>query len=84
MVHKYSSFTGPLGEEIFEAYAENKTPAAYRIFWYYGPGKNNITIIAILRPILDPGGSLPLNSLRPIILLYTFPQPTNGFFAKYS
>lgn len=45
--HKYSSLEGPLGEEIFEAYAENKTPAAYRIFWYYGPDKKQITIIAI-------------------------------------
>jgi hypothetical protein len=45
--HKYSSLHGPKGEEIFEAYAENNTPAAYRIFWYYGPGKNTITILAI-------------------------------------
>ena len=45
--HKFSSRQGPSGEEIFEAYAENKTAAAYRIFWYYGPGKNVITIIAI-------------------------------------
>jgi hypothetical protein len=45
--HKYSSLQGPSGEEVFEAYAENNTPAAYRIFWYYGPGKKQITIIAI-------------------------------------
>jgi hypothetical protein len=45
--HKYSALTGPNGEEIFEAYAENRTPAAYRIFWFYGPGKKEITIIAI-------------------------------------
>jgi len=45
--HKYSSLSGPDDEEIFEAYAENNTPAAYRIFWYYGPNKNEITIIAI-------------------------------------
>lgn len=45
--HKYSSLVGENGEEIFEAYAENKTPAAYRIFWHYGPGKGVITIIAI-------------------------------------
>lgn len=30
--HKYSSLSSPQGEEIFEAYAENNTPAAYRIF----------------------------------------------------
>jgi hypothetical protein len=45
--HKFSSLSGPSGEEIFEAYAENNTPAAYRIFWFYGPGKKEITIIAI-------------------------------------
>lgn len=45
--HKFQSLSGPNGEEIFEAYAENKTPAAYRIFWYYGPKKNEITIFAI-------------------------------------
>lgn len=46
--HKYKSISGPNGEEIFEVYAENKTPAAYRIFWYYGPKQRNITIIAIV------------------------------------
>ncbi|MGD0075854.1 MAG: hypothetical protein ABSD31_16155 [Candidatus Binataceae bacterium] len=45
--HKYESLKGPRGEEVFEAYAENRTPAAYRIFWFYGPGKNEITIVAI-------------------------------------
>jgi hypothetical protein len=45
--HKYSSLSGPRGEDVFEAYAENKTPAAYRIFWFYGPEKKEITIIAI-------------------------------------
>lgn len=45
--HKYTAVLGPEGEEIFEAYAENKTPAAYRIFWYYGPNRNQITIVAI-------------------------------------
>ncbi len=45
--HKYSALVGPDGKEIIEAYAENKTPAAYRIFWFYGPGKKEITIIAI-------------------------------------
>lgn len=45
--HKYTSLQGPFGEEVFEAYAENKTPAAYRIFWYYGPNKKQITILAI-------------------------------------
>src|SRR5476651_393102 len=46
--HKYSAIKGLNGEEIFEAYAENNTPVAYRIFWHYGPDKKNITIIAII------------------------------------
>lgn len=45
--HKYHSLQGKNGEEIFEAYAENNTAAAYRIFWHYGPEKKIITIIAI-------------------------------------
>ena len=45
--HKYESLRRPRGEEVFEAYAENRTPAAYRIFWFYGPGKDEITIVAI-------------------------------------
>jgi hypothetical protein len=45
--HKYSSLKGICGEDVFEAYAENNTPAAYRIFWHYGPEKNTITIVAI-------------------------------------
>lgn len=45
--HEYSSISAPDGSKVFEAYAENNTPAAYRIFWHYGPDKNEITIIAI-------------------------------------
>jgi hypothetical protein len=47
--HKYDSLKGPRGEEVFEAYAENRTPAAYRMFWYYGPAQGRITVIAITR-----------------------------------
>jgi hypothetical protein len=46
--HEYHSLKGPQGEKVFEAYAQQKTSGAYRIFWYYGPGKNVISIIAIL------------------------------------
>lgn len=45
--HEYSSLKGPKGEKVFEAYAEQNTPAAYRVFWYYGPDKGQITIFAI-------------------------------------
>jgi hypothetical protein len=45
--HEYSILKGPNGEKVFEAYAEQNTPAAYRVFWYYGPSRGIITIFAI-------------------------------------
>lgn len=45
--HPFMSLSGPNGEKVFEAYAQQKTPAAYRLFWYYGPSKGKITIFAI-------------------------------------
>jgi hypothetical protein len=45
--HQFFSLKGPNGEKVFEAYAEQKTPAAYRVFWFYGPSKGKITIFAI-------------------------------------
>jgi len=47
--HEYASIENPYDkkQKVFEAYAQNKTPGAYRIFWCYGPGKKEITIIAI-------------------------------------
>lgn len=46
-IHKFSSKNGPDREEIFEAYAENNTPGAYRIFWYYGAHKKQIIVLSI-------------------------------------
>ncbi len=45
--HEFRSIDGPDGEKVFEAYAQQKTPAAYRIFWFYGPSRGKITILAI-------------------------------------
>ena len=45
--HKYTDLSRKVGVEVFEAYAENKTPGAYRIFWHYGPNKSELTILAI-------------------------------------
>jgi hypothetical protein len=47
--HQFFSLKGPNGEKVLEAYAEQKTPAAYRVFWFYGPSKGKITIFAITR-----------------------------------
>jgi len=45
--HKYDSLQGVRGEEVWESYVEQRTAAAYRIFWHYGPGRHEITILAI-------------------------------------
>ena len=45
--HKYDAMVGPNKEEVFESYAQNKTPGAYRIFWHYGPSSGKITILDI-------------------------------------
>jgi hypothetical protein len=46
--HEFVSLRGPKGEKVFEAYAEQDTPGAYRILWYYGPLKGIITILVIM------------------------------------
>ena len=45
--HEFTSLKEPSGEKVFEAYAEQSTLAAYRVFWCYGPTKDQITILAI-------------------------------------
>lgn len=45
--HKYDSLQGARGEGVWESYVEQRTAAAYRIFWHYGPGQREITILAI-------------------------------------
>lgn len=35
--HEYHNLTGPDGEKIFESYAQQNTPGAYRIFGTMGP-----------------------------------------------
>jgi hypothetical protein len=47
--HEYASLAHPFDPKgkVFEAYAQNSTPGAYRIFWCYGPEKGEMTILAI-------------------------------------
>ena len=45
--HKNQSMSRIFSQEVFEAYAQNKTPAAFRVFWYYGPNQGGITVLAI-------------------------------------
>lgn len=45
--HEFTSLSGPAGEKVFEAYVENRTPGAWRIFWYYGPDPGMIRVLNI-------------------------------------
>jgi hypothetical protein len=45
--HEISELSRRHGLKIFQSYLENKTPAAGRMFWAYGPDKGDITILAI-------------------------------------
>ena len=62
--HQYHSLTRRYGVKIFEAYVQQDTPGAYRVFWHYGPDeldKNGrhvpvITIISITPHPLPPTG----------------------------
>jgi hypothetical protein len=54
--HEFTSLSGANGEKVFEAYVQNSTPGAYRIFWHYGPDEMKatkripvITILSITR-----------------------------------
>jgi hypothetical protein len=50
--HKFKSLRGPNGEEVFEAYVQQHTPGAYRVFFYYGPdrmeGKRRIPVLSVV------------------------------------
>ena len=39
--------SGPNGEPAWEAYVENQTPGARRIWFMYGPATGTITILSI-------------------------------------
>lgn len=50
--HEYQSLEGVKGERLWEAYAQNKTPGAYRVFFHYGPdegsGKKRVPVVTIV------------------------------------
>lgn len=47
--HVFHSLEHPYNpkDKVFEAYVQQHTPAAYRLFWCFGPKQGQITVIAI-------------------------------------
>jgi hypothetical protein len=57
--HEYESLTRRYGKKVFEAFVQQNSPAAYRIFWHYGPDEisqngERIAMITILAVIPRP------------------------------
>ena len=45
--HEIDALTRRYGLKVFQSYLENQTPKAGRIYWVYGPGKGEITVIGL-------------------------------------
>lgn len=56
--HEYESISGLHGERVWEAYAQNRTPGAFRIFFHYGPdessGKKRVPVLTIVAITAHP------------------------------
>lgn len=57
--HEFTSLSTK-DRKVFEAYAQNHTPGAYRLLWYYGPDerdpktRKNIPVITVFAIIPHP------------------------------
>ncbi|MCX7038344.1 MAG: hypothetical protein NT005_04335 [Spirochaetes bacterium] len=45
--HEIDALSRRYGERVWQSYLENDTPGAGRIFWVYGPGQAEITVIGV-------------------------------------
>jgi hypothetical protein len=69
--HEITDLTRRYGRKVFQSYLENNTPAAGRVFWVYGPGEGEITVIG-LEPHPEDRKSrgydrVSLSSLPPVV-----------------
>ena len=57
--HEFESLTRRYGRKVFEAYAQQHTPGAYRVYWHYGDDEldengKRIPIITVIDLIPHP------------------------------
>ena len=45
--HDIAALTARYGMRVWQSYLQNDTPAAGRVFWVYGPDRQDITIIGL-------------------------------------
>lgn len=67
--HTNSALTERFGKTIWQSYLENKRSKARRMFWAYGPDRQEITIVA-----LDPHPESGKNGAYDRIELSDFPD----------
>src|SRR4051794_34492986 len=49
-VHRFKGETCPHGDTLWEAYAQNRTSGAYRIFFCYPPEKRGCILVVAITP----------------------------------
>lgn len=45
--HEITDLTTRYGRKVFQSYLENNTPAAGRLFWVYGPARQQLTVVGL-------------------------------------
>ena len=45
--HEIGGLTVRYGQKVFQSYLEHNTPAAGRMFWVYGPERQQITVVGL-------------------------------------
>ncbi|MFT4010372.1 MAG: hypothetical protein QM655_10065 [Nocardioidaceae bacterium] len=43
--HRYVGLDDVFGASIWESYVENRTPSAWRLWWFFGPGEDEISVV---------------------------------------
>lgn len=61
--HEIPEMSKRYGERVWQSYLENNTPGAGRIFWSYGPKKDEITVTG-----LEPHPNTKSNAYKKIRL----------------
>lgn len=61
--HEIDELSKRYGKRVWQSYLENNTPAAGRVYWSYGPAKDEITITG-----LEPHPNTKSNSYKKIRL----------------
>lgn len=45
--HEIEALSRRFGVKVWQSYLENNTPGAGRLYWVYGPGRQEITVIGL-------------------------------------